>query len=68
MSSDHNTTMDSISEALYRAVAERDYDSLATLFANDARDAVISFLSMDNRWQPSSKVFGGRGDSGRAGT
>jgi len=43
-------TMEPVSQALFEGVAHRDYDSLSRLFATNARNAVVSYLSMRQRW------------------
>jgi hypothetical protein len=50
-----SVTMESISQALFEAVSERDYESLARLYGTNARDAILSYLSMKQRWGGSSR-------------
>jgi hypothetical protein len=48
-------TMESISQALFEAVSERDYESLARMYGTNARDAILSYLSMKQRWGGKSR-------------
>ena len=43
---------------LFESVAQREYDALAKLFAINARNAVLSFLSMRRRWRNSGTFNG----------
>ena len=38
--------------SLFEAVTNKDYDTLAELYADNARRTVVSFLAMRNRWSP----------------
>lgn len=38
------------SHRLFQAVVEQDYDSLTRLFAINARNSIVSFMSMKSRW------------------
>jgi hypothetical protein len=42
--------MESPSHAFFEAVVNRDYDMLSGLYAMNARNAIMSFLSMRSRW------------------
>ena len=48
-------------QALFEAVAKRDYESLARLYGQSARDAVNTYLSMKSRWStPHRRASRGR--------
>lgn len=38
------------SQRLFQAVVDEDYDSLTKLFAINARNSIVSFMSMKSRW------------------
>jgi hypothetical protein len=43
-------TPDHPGPSLFEAVLEGDYDSLVKLYASNARNSVMSYLSMKSRW------------------
>ena len=38
--------------SLFEAVTSKDYDTIADLYADNARRTIVSFLAMRNRWSP----------------
>ena len=56
-------TMVQPSLSLFEAVTNNDFDTIADLYAENARRTIVSFLAMRNRWSPfvglerSGKVF-----------
>jgi hypothetical protein len=42
--------MESPSHAFFEAVVNRDYDMMSSLYAANARNAIMSFVSMRSRW------------------
>jgi hypothetical protein len=46
------------SRELFTAVTERDYRRLSMLYAKNAKDSILSFLSLKSRW--ASSVSSGR--------
>lgn len=38
--------------SLFEAVTNKDYDTIADLYADNARRTIVSFLAMRNRWSP----------------
>jgi len=45
-------TMVQPSLSLFEAVTNKDYDTVADLYADNARRTIVSFLAMRNRWSP----------------
>jgi hypothetical protein len=41
------------SRVLFKALAARNYHQLADLYALNARDAIVAFLSVQSRWSSS---------------
>jgi hypothetical protein len=41
-----------LSLSLFEAVTNKDYDTVAELYADNARRTIVSFLAMRNRWSP----------------
>jgi len=39
-----------VSSRIFQAVVEEDYDGLTKVFAENARNSVVSYLSMQSRW------------------
>ena len=49
-----NAMESSLTQSLFEAVVQKDYESLVHLYATNARNAVLSYLSMRRRWAPTS--------------
>ena len=74
MDASHNVTSNSLedflgctmadSAGLFEAVANRDYRKLASLYASNASQVIVSFLSVKSRWHSngSSETRGGTYD------
>lgn len=38
--------------SLFEAVTNKDYDTIADLYAENAKRTIVSFMAMKNRWSP----------------
>ena len=56
------------SQRLFQAVVENDYDTLSKLFAINARNSVVSFMSMKSRWTRHAQQQQHQESLGKSGT
>lgn len=42
--------MDNLSQSLFEAVAQRDYDALVRIYGKNAENALSSYIAMRRRW------------------
>ena len=51
----------SLSSKVFHAVVEKNYDGLAKMFAENARNSVVSYLTMRSRWARQQDSMGKSG-------
>jgi hypothetical protein len=49
-------TMQEAPPTMFDLVAKRDYDGLVAIYATNAQNAVVSYLSMRSRWASASSL------------